>query len=294
MKTPTCLAAVQACFPHLSIASVSPLGEGCANWCFETPDGLVFRFPKTLEIAAELEAITPIILELGDHLTLLTPSYELQGDWRGLPFVGYPKIPGDPLVAATLERHSHPQALCAQIGSFLTELHSFPLARLREEFPNATENPWLTAAIEFTSRCREDVLPSLPSKLSNRIQEEFDQFLAALEANPLKAVLIHGDLEPAHILLDDTTDKISGIIDFDDGGIGDPAWDMRLLLRYYGAARLKEILSHYSACAVDDFFWRRVQYYKRVGYVQDALNAQSVNNDAWLDKCLYAINAAFR
>ena len=294
METSTCLSAIQASFPHLSIDSVSPLGEGWANWSFEPPDGLVFRFPKSMESAAELEAIKPIILELGAHLALPTPSYELQGDWRGVPFVGYPKIPGNPLEATRLEQHPHPQELCAQLGAFLTELHSFPLTRLRQEFPDAVESPWLTECVELASQCREGVLPFLPSKLSNRIQSEFDQFLAALEANPIEAVFIHGDLEPAHILLDDATNQISGIIDFDDGGIGAPAWDMRLLLYYYGAPRLKEILTHYSACPVDDFFWRRVEFYNRVGYFQDALNAQSANNDAWLDKCLYAITAAFR
>ena len=100
MDSPQCLQAVSAAFPELNITEITPLGEGWANWSFESPQGLVFRFPKNVESAAELDAITPLILELSTQLSLPSPHYLHQGLWRGLPFVGYEKIPGVPLSSA--------------------------------------------------------------------------------------------------------------------------------------------------------------------------------------------------
>jgi len=294
VKTAECLRAVQECFPELPIKEVSPLGEGWGNWTFESPDGLVFRFPKSAESAAELEAIKPVITELEDHLELPIPLYNYQSDWGGLPFVAYQKIPGTPLGRVELESSSNPQGIHQQLGKFLTQLHQFPLARLREEFPHAPKQPWLGECVELNSQVKEFVLPDLPYTLSDRIAEIFEEFLASLEANPIDAVFVHGDLEPSHILWDSSQQHLCGIIDFDDGGIGDPAWDMRLLLHYYELEHLRLILEAYEATTVDSWFMKRVGFYSKIGYFQDAISAKRRNNEEWFDRCLYAISDAFR
>lgn len=294
MKSSECLSAVQKCFPELEITEVSPLGEGWANWSFESPSGLVFRFPKSASSAAELDAIKPIIEELGEHLDLPMPRYTRQSDWRGLPFVAYPKVPGLPLTRDHLEGSSDPAVLSKQIGTFLTRLHQFPITRLRQEFPQAPEHPWLDQCRELCDEVKEFVLPELPVALGDRIDALFEDFITELSATPINAVFVHGDLEPAHILWDSSTQRITGVIDFDDGGIGDPAWDMRLLLHYYGADALLAILEAYEATPADDFFTRRVHFYSKAGYFQDAISAQKHNNEEWLDRCLYALTDVFR
>ena len=143
MNSSQCLHAISSAFPELGITQVTPLGEGWANWSFECPEGLVFRFPKNAQSAAELDAITPLNIELNPQLSLPSPHYIHQGVWRGLPFVGYKKIPGVPLVAAQLKAHSNRIELCQQLGIFLSELHTFPMEKVRSALPHSLQNPWM-------------------------------------------------------------------------------------------------------------------------------------------------------
>ena len=104
---------------------------------------------------------------------------------------------------------------------------------------------------------------------------------------------MHGDLEPSHILYLAPKGPITGIIDFDDGGVGDPAWDIRLLFHYYGTDLTKEILAHYTATPTNEFFWKRIRFYERFGLFQDGLSALRNQNEQWLNSCLHSIASAF-
>jgi aminoglycoside phosphotransferase (APT) family kinase protein len=73
-----------------------------------------------------------------------------------------------------------------------------------------------------------DVLPRLPSAMA----EDGAALLRRLTAPPPQTCVVHGDLGPHHIRV--TGDDVTGIIDWGDCGIGDPAID--LAWTAYGAA----------------------------------------------------------
>ena len=65
-----------------------------------------------------------------------------------------------------------------------------------------------------------------------------------------ETVLIHGDFSSEHVLLDLAEKKVTGIIDFGDAAIGDPAYDLwESLLPYY----------NYDG---DETFAERCRFYK--------------------------------
>ena len=161
MNSAQCLQAVNSAFPELDITEVHPLGEGWANWTFETPQGIVFRFPKNAESAAELDAITPLIEAITPQLSLETPPYNLQGMWQGLPFVGYEKIPGHPLEASNFKRHPDSQNLEAQLGTFLSQLHSIPMELVRQALPHSLQTPWLEECVRISTQCQADTVSAI-------------------------------------------------------------------------------------------------------------------------------------
>jgi aminoglycoside 2''-phosphotransferase len=55
----------------------------------------------------------------------------------------------------------------------------------------------------------------------------FSSFKEILKTRPIK--FLHGDLQPAHILVNTETDKVTGIIDFADTQPGDPLMDIAVL-----------------------------------------------------------------
>ena len=63
-------------------------------------------------------------------------------------------------------------------------------------------------------------------------------------------VVIHGDLVVEHLLLDDETEQLSGIIDFGDVALGDPAQDF-LGFWAYGADAVARAVELYRPAQPD-------------------------------------------
>src|SRR6266704_3398534 len=59
------------------------------------------------------------------------------------------------------------------------------------------------------------------------LQEIFDRLKSLLAQRPV--VLLHGDLQTAHILVDPQTEKVLAFLDFADAQPGDPLLDIAVL-----------------------------------------------------------------
>jgi aminoglycoside phosphotransferase (APT) family kinase protein len=149
---------------------------------------------------------------------------------RGCLVYGW--VPGRPL--ATLDEPARvPETTTATLAGFLADLHEIPTAPLRaagladEDTPPAE---WLAEARHQHARVAE--LVPAPHRAA------VAAFLAApapLWAAPAP-VLLHNDLGAEHVLVDPATRAVTGIIDWADAAIGDPAYDHAKLLRDLGPA----------------------------------------------------------
>ena len=59
------------------------------------------------------------------------------------------------------------------------------------------------------------------------LQENFDHRKSLLAQRPI--VLLHGDLQTEHILVDSQTEKVLAFLDFADAQPGDPLWDIAVV-----------------------------------------------------------------
>jgi aminoglycoside 2''-phosphotransferase len=83
-------------------------------------------------------------------------------------------------------------------------------------------------------------LPAIDVPTADRVRTEFGQFLDTPFDSP--HCLIHNDLGPEHILVDETTGMPTGLIDFESAWIGDPAIDFVPLRALLGAHRLHALI----------------------------------------------------
>jgi len=140
---------------------------------------------------------------LAAHVSFRVPEPVVSGD----DWFAYELIPGRGLTA-----DDDVDAALAMIR----ELHTFPVdeaQRLLDVPPLAEVQAREWAAFEAR------VFPLLPDDLLARVAE--------LRAPPLSGpeTLIHADLGPEHVLVDDRGKPV-GIIDFEDARIGDPEMDL--------------------------------------------------------------------
>ena len=175
------------------------------------------REPRRPEVADRLRAEVRLMRWLAPLLPLPVPEPVLV---RDEPLrVRHRLVVGDPL-------DSDDPAIGNALGAFLRTLHAVPPAdAVRHGAPDAnTARGWLN---EDLDRMRSDVLPLLDGDAA----VDGARLLDACAAPPPRPALVHCDLGPAHILIGDGT--VSGIIDWTDARVGDPAIDLAWLL--YGA-----------------------------------------------------------
>ncbi len=139
-------------------------------------------------------------------------------------------VPGEPLTAP-LVAHGR------RLGAFLRALHAADAAEaVRRGAPSVewTRRERADMVREFTSR----VVPLLPAE-RHRPASALLAKVAALPAH----TLVHGDLGPEHVLARDG--RLTGVIDFGDAHIGDPAIDLAWALHATPPAFADALASNY-------------------------------------------------
>lgn len=252
-------------FPSLDLQRVEPLrhtGWGGDSDAVLVDEALVFRFPRTATVAQSLAVECCLLPELAARVPLSIPrfQYVARDETTGLPrFVGYPLIPGAPLTAesfaalaseaATLERAA------ALLGGFLSALHRLPIERVAA---CGVEPPAISIREQIAIRyatLQERVYPALRADERAYLNRLFAVYLGDPAHFGWSPTVCHGDLTSDHILAAGRT--ITGIIDFGDLCVGDPAGDF--VWRFeYGDAFFRHVLAHYDAPVGDVAAFARV------------------------------------
>jgi aminoglycoside phosphotransferase (APT) family kinase protein len=187
------------------------LASGFSNLVYEMGDGNVRRVPRTPEAQEGCLRQCRFLPRLASYLPVLIP---LPSDCDGAMMI-YRKLEGEPLQPRMLGQLDRMQ-LARDIADFMSALHSIPAHDAAD---------WGMPAISRTARllaAADRVLPAIPSEWRTAAlfwRERFEEL-------PHADVPIHGDLWYENILISPRTGRLSGVLDFDEASIGDPAWDL--------------------------------------------------------------------
>ena len=128
------------------------------------------------------------------------------------------------------------------LGGFLAALHAIPVD-LVAGLVDVDDDPaaqWLADAIESYRAA----LAIVPVVMRGRIEA----FLAAAPpSGQHELVFSHNDLGIEHVLVDPETAAVTGILDWTDAALVDPAYDFGLLQRDLGRPALDAALANYPA-----------------------------------------------
>ncbi|MBI5105631.1 MAG: phosphotransferase [Solirubrobacterales bacterium] len=247
--------------PGLPARTVERLGAGLDHQAFLVDGELVVRLgedpaaeARVLELVAPLAppAVPAPLLVEGDAMV-------------------YPLLPGTPLLAL-----GPPPRDLAPLGRFLSRLHRLDAPGVaRDDF---TPEQWLADAREQ----HEQVAAQVPAAHRDAV----GAFLAAPPPPPPPALaLTHNDLGAEHLLADPATRAITGVIDWGDAAIADPAYDLGLLLRDLGDG----VLAHYDPLEPPEDLLRRATFYARCAVFEDLAYGQ----EAYTRNALAAIGRLF-
>jgi len=276
----TCKEILAQCLPELRLQSLKPITSGWDSYVLEVNGELIFRFPRRPEVEAGLEKEIRLLPELSRALSLPIPRFELIGrrsDGCPQPFVGYHKLPG---VALAVDRLRPEEAVqvARQLGRFLGELQRFPRPHaVRLGVADASAAQWRQEYQALYAEVQRRAFPLLDTPLQARVTALWEDYLRQPQHFRFRAVLLHRDLAAEHILYDPERGALSGVIDWEDASIGDPAFDLTGLLAF-GTGFLQQVLAAYQG-EVDETFLQRASFYARISWFHEILHGLSIGDE---------------
>ena len=279
-------------WPGYQVNSVSWLGEGQENAAFEVNGELVLRRRKEsdpAERSAQVSREVALLKLVADLDTLPTPVPLLAIPEQG--WLAYAKLPGRPLIELPPDRWaSGVGPIAAALGGLLATLHAVPVEQV-DQLVEVDDQPlveWLSEA--------GDLYPDIRSEVPTEDRQHVDAFLAApVPLGEHRQVFSHNDLGFEHVLVDPESCAVTGIIDWSDAAIDDPAYDFGLILRDLGQPALDAALASYAGAGRSDLesLEQRALFYARCTVLEDLAYGLKTGHPEFVDRSVRALPRLF-
>ena len=246
-------------FPNLKWKKAEHSIEGWDHYVIILDNKYVFRFPRTKKYLNVLKNEILLLEYLKDKVNVPIPQYAYIA--KDESFAGYHMIPGIQLRKKIFKLVSNKakHVLARQIADFLSSLHKMSHKAVKRYGVKTinTQKQYKDLVIN----ANKYIFPRVSKKDQLLINNYLKEFKNCLKFS--KKVLTHNDLYSKHILLGENKKHISGIIDFSDRKIDDPARDFTEMWDY-GEKFTLEVYKNYKGHKDKDFLKRSMMYYKRI------------------------------
>ncbi len=263
---------IETYFPDIVIETCQPHLNGWDSLVLEINNTLIFRFPRPNrpDVEAQLAKEIALLPELRAALPLPIPRFDYIAESASGRFVGYPKLPGIELRSDTLIPAQAKQ-IAQQLAAFLSCLHRFPVQRaVQLGLEDVSPSDWRQRYERLYEQMREQVFPLLEPSVRAKAAALWERFLTSETAVAFRPTLLHRDLNDDHILYDPARGAITGIIDWGDVSIGDPAMDFADPLKTYGPEFVSALFASYQQ-EWDATFQQRMRFYIAIMPLQEVL-----------------------
>jgi aminoglycoside phosphotransferase (APT) family kinase protein len=283
---------IRAQFPDVAPAVVRYLGEGYDSTAFDVDDKWVFRFPKRRDVEDQLLLESRLLPILAEQSPIPLPSFTFLGrPSASFPrhFGGYPKLLGEPAIGLELQLTPLP-AWASLLARFLSWLHAVPTDKATDlgaptfDLASLLDEVRSEALSDF-ARVRE-VSPNAPVHAWHAF---IDDGPPTSSPSSLMPVLVHGDLAAEHVLYDARGQTITGVIDWSEVGVGDPAIDFAGLFHWGGASFVHAVLANYHA-AIDEAALARARYLAACRGVGDVVFGLETGRTEYLKSGIRALH----
>lgn len=238
---------IAAQFPELAESEVRPLADGWDNTVYRVGEAWVFRFPRRAMAVPGVEREIEVLPRLAPSLPVPIPEPRwigAAGDAYPWPWFGAPHLPGSELAAARLPDDRR-EPLATAVGELLRALHA---PRLRSRIgPTLPVDPNRRADMSARVAVARGQLAALGEAGLWQTTPEVAALLEDAAALPPSSamVVLHGDLHPRHLLVEEGG-RLTGVIDWGDVCIGDPSIDLSVAFGTFAGASRSALFDAYG------------------------------------------------
>jgi aminoglycoside phosphotransferase (APT) family kinase protein len=265
------------------VGAIGVRGEGLENVAYDVNSEFILRISKE----ADPDRRASLVTREAELLRVITPFCPVP---IPAPTVVagsallYPTLAGRPLLDMPgAFRRRHTADISATLGGFLAALQAIPLA-LVADYVETDDDPmtqWLSDAVE-SYRAASGIVPA-------QFRGRIEAFLGnAPPPGRQQLVFSHNDLGIEHVLVDSETAAVTGILDWTDAALVDPAYDFGLLERDLGPTALDAALANHSTdqrAAIT----QRAGFYARCSVLEDLAWGDEAGREPYVRKALDAL-----
>jgi len=243
---------LQVFLPEISKNQIKFLYHGTYN-VFEVNGKYIFRFPdrlfRNLKGVQLINHEVKMLKFIQKYVSVKISNPIFISRKIANPFFGYEKIEGISLSKCFIKSSkSEKIRIAKEVGTFLSQLHSDKLVRkaLSNQIvdkiltPDKYKQEWQNYFYQIQTK----VFSLMNLSQKNWVSKLFKSFLKEEKNFNFTPAIIHGDFDTSNIIVDLKTFKITGIIDFEESRIYDPAADF--LFYEVGNFFLKKLLASYQ------------------------------------------------
>jgi len=275
--------------PDFRVETITSLGAGRDNAAFGVNGMLVVRFSTEPDasLRAGVVASEAQLLEMVAITSPLpVPVPRFVDTDAGC--IGYDKLSGTPLLhLPPTELGPHADGVAAKLGGFLSAVHDLPLdcvATLVDP-DHVPMHEWLHEAAAYHATLADQV----PVEHRPAVLEFLAEDPPPADYEP---VFSHNDLGVEHVLVDLDTWDVTGVIDWTDAAIVDPAFDFANLHRDLGPNALTTALRNYPR-ADPAKIAERATFYARCTVFEDLEHGIATSQHAYVEKCRASLTWLF-
>lgn len=272
--------------PGYRVAQIGRIGAGLDHLAYEVNGELIVRF-QTVPEPARVAAEAGLLGAVAGVSPVPVPVPVFTDPQRGC--LAYRKLAGVPLLDLPRQRWSaHARSIAGTLGGLLAALHAIPVDRLAglvdlDDYPLAE---WRREAA--------DSYRTVAGHVPAAHRRPIEAFLSAPPPEDrFTPAFSHNDLGIEHVLVDPETWSVTGVIDWSDAAIVDPAYDFGLLQRDLGPAAVDAALRGYQAGTDLPALRRRAGCYARCTVFEDLAYGIESGRHAYVEKSLAAMEWLF-
>jgi aminoglycoside phosphotransferase (APT) family kinase protein len=276
---PTDVRALLAAYlPGHPAVSVQRFASGLDNIAFRVDDELIVRFRRAEPGAVDREA--GLLAVVADVSPLPVPEPLIVDPARGV--LAYRILPGVPLFELPIPSPAVVESIAGALGGLLAALHALPPERV-SGLVEVDNDPLPQGLAESAT-----TWPAVASHVPVGHRPAVERWLVCPPPETaLTTVFSHMDLGIEHVLVDPVTWAVRGIIDWSDAAVGDPAYDLGLILRDLGPRGLDAAL--HGLGGGDAAMRERAVFHARCGLIEDLAHGVQTDRPAYVDKSLAAL-----
>lgn len=271
-------------FPEIRFKNAKQITCGLDHIVLILDDKYVFRFPKNDYYKKKIKVEMRLLSKLQKKIKKI-PDYTFVS--KDQSFGGYPLIDGKPLSTKKFKEFTAQQKtqLANELADFLTILHKIPISKsqnigLKVEWSHQDE-------LKQYKERRKYIKKVLNSKELSFVDNLMEKYVSLKLP---KNCLVHHDISEDHILA--KNNRLSGIIDFGDSSLNDPAVDFAWFWEW-GRDFVQKVYKRYNG-RKDNEFLSRSQLYNLVMCTSWIYHGIVDKKRLWLNRAVKRIRKAMK